>query len=95
MDLSKPENADAMLYEIWFAIKGANGDGLWSRVKKMEERQDKYFSEERKKTCYYLSDKEEGRSRHAKILDMVKFAISEGVKIGAALGIFTWLRGQL
>lgn len=93
--MQRPESSEEMLFQLWFAVVGSNGEGLCSRVKNIEEHQKKYAESDRKNTCYYLHDKEEGRTRTGKLVDMAKWGISEGVKIGAALGIFTWLRGQL
>lgn len=94
MHREKPDSADEMLNQLWYAIIGTNGEGMLTRQHVLEEKFNEYISKDRKESCYYLADKEEGRSRNAKLRDMVKFGISEGIKIGAALGIFTWLRGQ-
>lgn len=34
--IEKPENAEAMLYQLWFAVIGSNGNGLISKVDRIE-----------------------------------------------------------
>lgn len=39
-DLKTPETQREMIYQLWYAIKGANGDGIWETVKRIERRVD-------------------------------------------------------
>lgn len=37
-DLQRPDTQREMIYQLWYAIKGANGDGIWETVKRIERR---------------------------------------------------------
>lgn len=36
-DIKTPDTQRQMLYEIWYGLKGSNGEGLFERVRRIEE----------------------------------------------------------
>ena len=95
MHREKPSSSDDMLTELWYAVIGTNGEGMMTRQKELEDKFDEYIASERERTCFYLKDKEDGGKRNAKILSIIKYAVSEGIKLGTAIGAFSWIKSQL
>jgi hypothetical protein len=90
----KPESNEETLNELWYTVIGTNGEGLADRLKRMETKLDDYFQRGGKEaSCYFLKNKsiEERNNlkRRTTWAAIAKFGVSEGIKIGTAIGAFS------
>ena len=93
MQREKPTDPNEVLNHLWYTVIGTNGEGLFETVKRVEDKLDEYFlGGGKEKTCYFLRNKEEVdgvlRRRKRTLGSMSKYLLSEGVKIGTAMGVF-------
>ena len=74
---------DEMLYQVWFAMIGSNGEGVCSRVKNLEDGQDEiksslqHFSDTRAQTCPIVAGRKQRREwkfNHRTVFMSVVFA---------------------
>lgn len=55
--IPKPVSTDEMIHQLWFAVIGSNGDGIASRMRRVEQKVDKLeqadtlYLLERARTC--------------------------------------------
>lgn len=94
MNRKKPESNEDTINELWYTVIGTNGEGLADRLKRMETKLDDYFQHGGKEaSCYFLKNKTatelNNLKRRTTWVAIAKFGISEGIKIGTAIGVFS------
>lgn len=45
-DMKRPDTTKEMTYQMWYALVGSNGDGIFARVKRIEETIPKLLTKE-------------------------------------------------
>ena len=95
MDIQKPDSSEKMIEQIWFIVYGANGDGLYSQVRKLRKSFHLYTTKTRFETCPYtqhMSAKNQiDLTKIKNRMEWVKYSISEIMKAMVAVGLFTFV----